>query len=69
MIKLKTIGVGTLKLCHKCNVGAVRDTSSTGQSNRTYYIPLTIPGETEHYPERDILNNLHSHQQFEEMYH
>ena len=70
MIKLKgTVSVGTLKLCHECNVGAVRDTSSTGQRNRMYYVPLTIPGETEHRLERDVLNNLRSHQQFEETYH
>ena len=70
MIKLKgTVGVGALKPCHECNVSAVRDMSSTGQRNKTYYIPLTIPGETEHCLERDILNNLHSHKQFEETYH
>ena len=70
MIKLKgTVGVGTLKPCHQCNVNAVRDTSSTGQRNKTYYIPLTIPGGTEHRLVRDVLNNLRSHEQFEATYH
>lgn len=70
MIKLKgTVGIGTLKPCHKCNVSAVRDTSSIGPRNKTYYVPLTIPGEAEHCLVRDILSNLCSNKQFEEAYH
>ena len=70
MIKLKgTVSVGTLKPCHKCNVSTVRDTSSTGQRSKAYYIPLTIPGEREHHLVMDILSNLRSHEQFEETYH
>lgn len=70
MIKLKgTVGVGTLKPCHQCNVGAVRDTSSTGPKSRTYYVPLTIPGDAEHRLVRDILSNLRTQEQFEETYH
>ena len=70
MIKLKgTVGVGTLKPCHECNVSTVRDTSSTGQRSKAYYIPLTIPGERECRLVTDILSNLRSHEQFEETYH
>ena len=70
MIKLKgTVGVGTLKPCHECNVSAIRDTSSIGQRNKTYYIPLTIPRETEHRLEKEILSNLRSHEQYEATYH
>ena len=70
MIKLKgTVGVGTLKPCHECNVSSVRDTSSAGQCSKTYYIPLTIPGETEHCLVTDILSNMRSHKQYEETYH
>ena len=69
MIKLKgTVSVGTLKPCHECNVDAVRDTSSTGIRNKTYYILLTIPGERDHHLEMNILNNLRSHEQFEATY-
>ena len=70
MIKLKgTVGVGGLKPCHECHVDAIRDTSSTGPRNRTYYIPLTIPGEAEHHLERDILHNLCTKDHFEKTYH
>ena len=70
MIKLKgTVSVGTLVPCHECNVIAMRDTSSTGQRNKAYYIPLTIPGDTEHCLVTEILNNLCSHEQFEVTYH
>ena len=69
MIKLKgTVGVGALRPCHQCNVDAIRDTSSIGQRSKTYYIPLTIPGEME--PRlADILSNLRTHADFEETYH
>jgi len=70
MIKLKgTVGVGVLKLCHQCNVDAVRDTWSTGPRSKTYYIPLTILGAEEHCLFTDILQNLCTHQEFEATYH
>jgi len=68
MIKLKgTVGVGTLRPCHQCNVDAIRDTSSVGQRSKTYYVPLTIPGEEHHLA--DILSNLCTHKEFEKAYH
>jgi Transposase family tnp2 len=70
MIKLKgTSGVGALKPCHQCNVDSVRDTVSTGLKSKTYYVPLTIPGETENRLSDAILNNLRTHEQFEKTYH
>src|SRR5258706_12973920 len=69
MIKLKgTVSVGTLKQCHECKANAVRDTTSIGQCNKMYYIPLTIPGEPEHCQLRDILNNMRSHEEYQEKY-
>jgi len=69
MIKLKgTIGVGGLKPCHECHVEAIRDTSSTSPRNKMYYVPLMVPGETEHRLTRDILNNLQMHKDYEETY-
>lgn len=70
MIKLKgTVGVGTLKPCHQCNVDAVRDTLSTGPRNKTYYVPLTVPGNPRNRLLTDILNNLRTQEQFEATYH
>ena len=70
MIKLKgTVGVGGLRPCHECHVEAIRDTWSTGPRNRTYYVPLTVPGHTEHRLTHDILNNLRTHEDYEETYH
>jgi len=70
MIKLKgTVGVGALKPCHECHVDAIRDLSSTGQRSKTYYVPLTVPGEAEHRLETEILGNLRTHGHFEETYH
>jgi len=69
MIKLKgTVGVGVLKPCHQCNVATVRDTWSTSPISSTYYVPLTVPGAEEHCLETEILNNLHTHSEFEETY-
>jgi len=70
MIKLKgTVSVGVLKLCHQCNVAAVRDTWSTSPISSTYYVPLTVPGVEEDHLEMEILNNLCTHSEFEETYH
>jgi len=70
MIKLKgTVGVGALKLCHKCNVDAIRDMSSTSPRGKTYYVPLTIPGATENHLSMDILCNLCTHMEFKVTYH
>jgi hypothetical protein len=70
MIKLKgTVGVGALKPCHQCNVAAIRDMWSANPINRTYYVPLTVPGVQENRLLADILNNLRTHSQYEETYH
>jgi len=70
VIKLKgTVRVGVLKPCHQCNVDTVRDTWSTGPRSKTYYVPLTIPGTKEHHLFTDILQNLHTRQEFEATYH
>jgi len=70
MIKLKgTVRVGALKLCHECNVDAIRDMSSTSPRSKTYYVPLTILGAAENRLSMDILCNLCTHEEFEVMYH
>ena len=70
MIKLKgTVSVGALKPCHQCNVAAIRDTWSTVPKSKIYYVPLTVPGKEENCLSAKILQNLHTHWQFEEMYH
>jgi len=70
MIKLKgTVRVGALKPCHKCNVDAIRDMSSTSPRSKTYYVPLTILGATENHLSTDILRNLRTHEEFKVTYH
>ena len=69
MIKLKgTVGVGGLRPCHECHVEAIRDTWSTGPRSKTYYVPLTVPGHTEHRMAQDMLNNLRTHDDYEKTY-
>jgi len=65
VIKMKsTHGVGAKKPCHQCHIEGIRDKTGIGQKARTYYVPLTVPGETGNRYEKGILHNLQTHEDY-----
>ena len=66
MIKaLGTLGVGAIKLCHTCHIEAICNNQA---KQKTYYLPLTIPGHSGNCLQ-EILNNPWTHRDYLEAYH
>ena len=66
MIKaLGTLGVGAIKPCHSCHIEAICDINA---KQKTYYLPLTIPGHSKPCLQK-ILENPWMHMDYLETYH